>query len=115
MEYEHKYKTALKMASELYKEGTINETLIKVFPELIGLEDERIKREVIKEITFYVRDCDEKNKMIAWLKKQKPIEWSNVDDDYFEDVIAFLKDTNDCKENALDCIKWIQELKQRII
>lgn len=70
MEYEHKYKAAFKIASELYKEGTINETLIKVFPELIGLEDERIKREVIKEITFYVRDCDEKEKMLNWLEKQ---------------------------------------------
>lgn len=40
--------------------------------------------------------------------------WSEEDEDFFNDVIAFLEDARDCRQNALDCIDWLESLKARM-
>lgn len=45
--------------------------------------------------------------------KQKPT-WSEEDEEYMRDVIAFLEDARDCRQNALDCIEWMKQLKERL-
>lgn len=44
---------------------------------------------------------------------QKPA-WSEEDEEYMRDVIAFLEDARDCRQNALDCIEWMKQLKERL-
>ena len=39
--------------------------------------------------------------------------WSEEDEDFFNDTIAFLEDARDCRQNALDCIDWLKSLKDR--
>ena len=50
------------------------------------------------------------NPMIA---SKKPT-WSEEDEEYMIDVIAFLEDARECRQNALDCIEWMKQLKTRL-
>ena len=80
MNYEQKYKDALRRAKKLYGEGTITECLGWVFPELED-EDERIKREIL-ELVSISSNGNQFEEIKDWLEKQgrmldpdKVIEW----------------------------------------
>ena len=73
MDYEKAYKEALEIAKKLYEQGTITEILSNVFPELAESEDERMRKELIKETkSSEVRlfETVTNEKFIAWLEKQ---------------------------------------------
>jgi hypothetical protein len=76
MDYEKKYKEALKRAKGMYEDGMMPERLEYIFPELKESEDERIRKEiqsVIKQLDKDTTICGKKydyNKWIAWLEKQ---------------------------------------------
>ena len=59
---------------------------------------------------FSLNDIDE---IIEKISKQKHT-WSEEDEEYMSDVIAFLEDARDCRQNALDCIEWMKQLKERL-
>lgn len=45
------------------------------------------------------------------LYEQKPVDWSEEDDNFFNDTIAFFKDT----KNALDHVDWLKSIKDRVL
>ena len=77
MDYERKYKQALKRANKLYEQGTITESLENIFPELRESEDERIRKTIIR---FFKDNYPNETEMydgsvtvgkaLAWLEKQ---------------------------------------------
>ena len=85
MDYKKAYEEALERAKKLYKEAKENdwtsdiEDYEEIFPELRESEDERIRKEIIKTISWIVPDCqyaivlprEQKNEWLAWLEKQK--------------------------------------------
>jgi len=94
MNYEKKYKDALKRAKKLYEQGTITETLSYVFPELAEPEDKKIR----KSIYIYLDWLDGRKDyaprgeytimdMISWLEKQgQTFTKKDVDDAYLKGV-----------------------------
>lgn len=91
MNYEQKYKDALKRAKKLYEQGTITESLGYVFPEL--QEDERIRKALIEMIHDTTGDeCEDcyhvsKENVLSWLEKQgekKNTREREIDDAYLQ-------------------------------
>ena len=81
MNYEKKYKDALKRAKKLYEQGTITESLNYVFPELKESEDEltwltKYIEEEAYSLSIDIRDDKDRIKLkklqesLAWLEKQ---------------------------------------------
>ena len=75
MDYEKKYKEALKLAVSYYGNGT-NEFLDTIFPELKESEDERITRAINNMLPFipdeaYANNGVTKESVLNWLEKQK--------------------------------------------
>lgn len=132
---EQKYKEALERAKKELQACSFTDCdayrqIIRLFPELKENEDERIQKELINLIykvyanTDYIT-CAEHEEMLAWLEKQKPIEWSKADDVMLDDIIlecTYIGDYPDYpndKEREIyeDCekqVKWLKSLKQRI-
>jgi len=114
------YDKAIRIAEALYKASesmsACNVIIETIFPELKESEDERIRKEIIdfiydKTNTYELRE--KSNSWLAWLEKQgeqKSDEWSEEDENFFNDTLAFLKDT----KSALDHVDWLKSLKQRI-
>lgn len=85
MDYEEKYKSALKWMQSLYSglHGVTKEDADKYFPELKESEDEKMRKSIIYALQnggFY--SSDKTDEAIAWLEKQghmldtdKVIEW----------------------------------------
>ena len=89
VDYERKYKKALKIMESLYNVVRYqsssdalltSQTIEKAFPELREPEDERIRKELIryakewqKGYCMWNSDKDFCNDAIAWLEKQKPL------------------------------------------
>ena len=66
--------------------GFMNE----IFPELKESEDEKLREQVVYAINqLHVCECT-KTKLLAWLEKQKPDEWSREDKDTLERIISFI-------------------------
>ena len=96
MDYEKKYKQALKVAEQI-KRDVENvgckmdaDMLEVIFPELKESKDEKIKR-VIMSLVMHA-DCSELDGLIPdtikiWLEEQKPAEWSEEDDARYYGVI----------------------------
>lgn len=116
--YEQKYKEALERAS-LIKDnntsGTPQEIVEYIFPELRESEDEKI-RKAIREVLLDAPAQDLVNKdldleqALAWLEKQKeqkPVEWSEEDEDNMRRIIRVLEDNDsDWKELS----SWLKSL-----
>ena len=68
MDYEKRYKDALRRAKKLYGQGTITECLGWVFPELED-EDTRIKREIL-ELVSIAGNGNQFEEIKDWLEKQ---------------------------------------------
>ena len=72
MDYEKKYKDALERAKGIYKD-TWNSYILKIFPELVESEDERVRKELIdyiNRLTASPNYIDKYNAWISWLEKQ---------------------------------------------
>lgn len=85
--YEQKYKEALELAKQvaLTKENVV--AIEYIFPELAESRDEKIRKKLIR----LFKDGYSQNSsaifagvkvedIIAWLEKQKPVEWSEEDE-----------------------------------
>ena len=73
MDYESKYKNALKWAKGIYQNsvGADKEDLEHYFPELVESEDERIRKRLIVLAKGSLAHTDEEiDEMLAWLEKQ---------------------------------------------
>ena len=90
MDYEKKYKEALKRARQIkdgkeewrYSDLTeITPALTEIFPELAESEDERIRQSLLAYIKGESKRLDTK-KWIAYLEKQKPVEYLDKDKVY---------------------------------
>lgn len=98
---------------------TTKNTVYDIFPELKESEDERIRKELYDFVyitTFRPKELKKKERFLNWLEKQgeqKPT-WREEDEGYMSDVIAFLEDARSCRQNALDCIEWMKQLKERL-
>ena len=98
MNYEQRYKEALKAVKELQEanpsDDGIQNWVNEKFPELRENEDERIR----KIITLCLEECVhsdiirdyEKDECLAWFKKQakKSSKWSKEDEKMVNDIIA---------------------------
>lgn len=91
MDYEKKYKEALKRAIQYKESGIIDEEYIDAIFGLSESEDEKIRKEIVECIETLVKQpgasprlCD----WIAWLEKQKeqkPLHWEPSE----EEMTAF--------------------------
>ena len=74
MNYEKKYKEALKWVQKLYPsfEGWVKEDAEHYFPELIEDEDERTRKAILELVrqSSEILGAKNQNNMIAWLEKQ---------------------------------------------
>ena len=77
-------------------------------------EDDEIRKMLILIVNITPAAVAVKNreKLLAWLEKQggQKFALSKADEEYMEDVIAFLKDASVCNPNAIDCINWLKYL-----
>ena len=94
MDYEKAYKEAIKRAKlELKVWGSIDcdvyKHLVRIFPELAESEDERIRKKLIEAVKgdMVVGGTKDKQRAIAYLEKQKPVEWSEEDKSMIEWLI----------------------------
>ena len=133
MDYEKKYKEALERAKKALRAAndTGEDVVEFIFPELAESEDERIRKTLIrffaniKEIsesgrtTWAVRkeDAEMCKSFIAYLEKQKPVEWSEEDnigwDEAFVCVTRAERAAKNEEElqNAVTAEKWLKEIK----
>ena len=121
MDYKEKYEQALARAREIYEDafferGCSGNTLLKeIFPELAEFEDERTRKDII---SYFKRELDFANlsegagldvrflnKALAWLVKQKPMEWTEEDEEWFNFTMDYL-------DNGQQ--SWLTSLKQRL-
>lgn len=95
MNYEEKYKQALKRARQ-FSEHPLQEDSAYIaeyiFPELVEGEEEKIRKDIIsylrneKIVKRYISDI-EIDKWIAWLEKQKPnTNKREIDDAYLQGI-----------------------------
>ena len=85
MDYEKKYNEALNWMRELYPglHGATKEDAEHYFPELRESEDERIRKGLVGLVSTvgeYYLKLDSRNKMLAWLEKQKEQKGLDVTD-----------------------------------
>jgi hypothetical protein len=92
MDYEKKYKDAVKWIDEIYSDLSIEKQLEAevFFPEIVEIyEDEKIRKKLIHYVenwktynpnspfddyAVYTSDSGECNKILAWLEKQQPLD-----------------------------------------
>jgi len=125
MDYKEKYEKALERAetifiNENYKPdvaASIKESFVKIFPELEETVKERIRKELIK---FFRNGCVDAlgvdfSTAICWLERQKPIEWTEEDEQMFLDVMHDFDAVEDewgwGRETARD---WLKSIKQKL-
>lgn len=125
MNYEEKYKSALKWMQSLYGglHGATKEEAEKYFPELKESEGERIRKKLISfvenwknfrpnspfdDYAVYTSDRDECDRILAWLEKQGE---QNFD---YEHADIPQKDFAPIEPKALDAAKVIEWLKTNV-
>ena len=104
--YEEKYKNALERARILQKanpdEQAIQAFVEDAFPELKQSKDENI----LREIKRYIKEQGDKPTglpngsvsvadMLAWLEKQKPVEWSEENEEKINKLFQFVQKIED--------------------
>lgn len=144
MNYEQKYKEALKRARQTVADipnTPVAEWLRVTFPELEESENERIRKWIKGLLSTYEHDLELRDEALAWLEKQKPYhpvpqkeatgvlkelldeerklsEWSNEDENMLEAVIINVTELRDRFGEHYGktgkCIDWLESLKQRI-
>lgn len=115
MDYEKKIRDYMNSSdiNTLYKSMLSN-----LFPELCESEDEKTRKEII----YHIKNCDDtideetEKRMLAWLEKkgEQKSAWSEDDERHLNTAIAYLKDAQEFKKTAENCIDWLKSLKQRI-
>ena len=96
-----------------YNGKTFLQDLIYIIPELAESEDERIikaiKSAVLQLTDIYLQEKYglKQSDCIAWLEKQKPIEWSEEDDSRYSSCLYMVE-----RETSL--YNWLKSLKERI-
>lgn len=89
MDYEKRYKAALKWMQSLYSglHGATKEEAEKYFPELKESEDERIRKGLIEYLKADMEYNPSENKSfyeksIAWLEKQEECSWKPTEEQF---------------------------------
>ena len=98
------YDNVIKKLSDFYREydtisGLIDvkEELANLFPELVALDNERIRKEMIKGIsktlpnTIFLDTNVTREDAIAYLEKQHKPAWTEKDEEYFNDIVQTLR------------------------
>jgi len=126
MDYEKKHKEEIDRATQLWECGDITrENLEYIFPELQESEDEKIR----KELYDFCIKCSHGDTVVnqkadyqrwaTWLEKQKPVEWSNWDEDILFNIQQDYQDKlngNSHESNEqyyLNVINWLKSLKSQ--
>ena len=114
------YDEALARAREIHRnEDDKVKDMEFIFPELKESEDERISKALI----FYLGDMPENTELrngitnsdvFAWLRKQKPVEWSEEDEKYLQDAVDYFYVDNALQHSEKEIIKWLKSLKERM-
>lgn len=119
MAREGKYEQALKAAAQWHKDGTdtVRAVVECIFPELHESEDERIRRDLIRDIDIAM-PVETAQKYIAWLEKQgkQKHAWSEEDERMISGIIDEIQANKDTAppydipiyEGFLD---WLKSLK----
>ena len=96
-----------------------------VLKKILDEEDERIRKTLIE----YFNTCSgdyygelKKSDILAWLEKQKPIEWSEEDNELLNAAIGLITDSyhpNDVipaisKHSIRKIVKWLKSIRNRI-
>lgn len=123
MDYKKAYEEALERAKEFVGKDVV-EAMEYVFPELADSEDERIRKELIKEtegsgVRLFETVTNEE--FIAWLEKQKPAEWSYENEKRLENICNWIRDyprlakfKPELFETAKQDANWLNSLKRRL-
>ena len=129
MNYEKKYKEALRKARVYHTGGSINDTHITevIFPELKESDDERIRKELIAiysvgaKVNAKTGDISDKD-IVTWLEKQGekqntinvlPSLGNNQVQDILEDM-GMLDDNGQCSHTAEEIFKAGMEYKYNL-
>ena len=124
MDYEKKYKDALRAVKKLQETNPSDEGVQNWindnFPELKESEDEKIRKGILELVrqSSEILDKQNQNNMIAWLEKQgeqKP-KWTKEDKTIIEDSIGYFQSERDLTtddEYIMDLDKYCR-LLQRI-
>ena len=112
------YDEVIGKAAALYKASEpmsgCNVIIETLFPELAESEDERIikaiKSAVLQLTDIYLQEKYglKQSDCIAWLEKQKPIEWSEEDDSRYSSCLYMVE-----RETSL--YNWLKSLKERVL
>ena len=125
MDYENKYKEALKLATKAKNNASLSKGTLKIlgiiFPELKESEDEKIRKGIIELVKQSSEILDKKNQeqMLDWLEKQgvKTSKWTEADKTIMEDIIGYYQSERDIttdEEYIMDLDKYLR-LLQRVI
>lgn len=109
--YEQKYKEALRKATQEYDSASLDVTknvLRNIFQELAESEDEKIRRELYENIRIN-NPREDADKYIAWLEKQKTVEWNEEDKEMLEMAIECCKAV--WGEKTKKAAIWLKSLK----
>lgn len=124
MDYEKAYKEALERAKDSFSYPSMPGFMRVdvIFPELKKSEDERIRKGLIDLIykvyadTNYIT-CVEHEEMLAWLEKQKTVEWSKEDKAHLGNIIHTLRKVIEEDPNTVgaelcqESINWLEKQK----
>lgn len=119
MNYEEKYKEALEKAriyrNHLIETGDDTNEIEYIFPEIVEIENEKIRKEILSVIRQFDKNttlCGKNydyNKWIDWLEKQKEQKsyWNEEDEKIIETM---------CKEGDLKPseMQWLKSLKPNL-
>lgn len=135
MNYEEKYKEALKVIESLYNvvrylsssDALLTcQTIEKAFPELRESEDEKWRNWLIGHLKGYINQTDNKyaevcKKAISWLEKQAVQKsWSEEDEQMIQDIIEAMQDIIEAIGTQYDVsdykemVDWLKSLKDRV-
>lgn len=119
--YEQKYNEIVERIKELHDAGNslTKKQMEIILPELRDSEDERIRKDVLAFIRREGQHIDKYkwHKWIAWLEKQKPVEWSEDDEIGLEETMWCVNEavqnakTESDKQNAKTAENWLKSLR----
>ena len=119
-DYEKKYKEALELMKDCVpdEDGLVHIRPCDIFSELGESEDERIRKALIRMVE---EDWPGRNDVLAWLEKQKAVEWSDEDMAMIDEILHFIgeyQQSDRCKDegdmqNSVTCEKWLRSLRHQ--
>jgi len=117
-----KHEEALERAKKEYQnaDGISREILERIFPELSESEDEKIRKAIVRTVeSFGPKSANPKmfNDMLAWLEKQKPVEWDNKKMDWIcsclKDYPRLAKFKDESFKEFSEYADWLKSFKPR--